>query len=79
MRQDDLDWKPTRKHISEYKVTRLPRGDEESHTTFTPIKFQKPAPQRGPKRKSDEDVLKEQVENYKKKEAKLEVGALGEE
>ena len=70
MRQTDLDWQPCHKHISEYKLTKLPRGDENSSDLFKPVKFEKVI-SRGPNRKSEEQIKKEQAEAYLKKEQKL--------
>ena len=72
MQQAQLDYKDCGKPITEYKVITLPRGDEFSADTFVPVKFKKPAPQRGPRRKSDEQIHQEQVEMFKNNERKLE-------
>ena len=75
MTEEQLNWKESKKHISEYAVTKLPRGTEESHAEFVPIKFQTQA-RRGPKTKTDAEILAEQVQDFKKKELKLETAII---
>ena len=70
MRQAELDWKPCSKLETKFTYTKLSRGDENSHESFKPVKFEKVIT-RGPKKKSDEQIKAEQVAAYEKKEAKL--------
>ncbi len=71
--EEELDYKDCGKQMGEYKIITLPRGHEYSHVEFQPVKFKKAPPKRGPKRQTEEEIHAEQVEAFKKKEAKLEV------
>jgi len=62
------DWKECGKHISEYKLTKLPRGTETSHEEFT-VNFYKP--KAGQYRKSEEKKLEEAQEELLRKEEKI--------
>ena len=62
------EWRETYKHISEYKVTKLPAGTPESHEEFKVMQYQK---RQGTYRMSEEDKLKEAAEELAKKEAKI--------
>jgi len=72
VQETEQEYKDCGLHLSEYQVTKLPRGGKDSHAEFQPVRF-KTAPRRGPKTKTDEQLHAEQVEMYKKKELKLEV------
>ncbi len=77
MTEEQLNWKATTKHLSEYSLIKLPRGTEESHSEFVPVKFQTQA-RRGPKTKTDEEIHAEAVQEYKKKERKIETAVIAE-
>jgi len=71
MQQSQMEYKDCGKHISEYSVSVLPRGDELSHTTYIPVKYKNAKPQRGMcKKLTDEEKTAEAQAMLEKQEAK---------
>lgn len=61
----EQEWTHCGKHIGEFKLERLPRGDENSHLDFKAVNLYT-------QRKAGKQPSKEQLEQeYKAKEAKL--------
>ncbi len=65
MYQEDLDYIPSRKSIGEFKLIKLPRGDEKSHTEFQAVNHYGRAKPRGWSQNVDANA------EHQKKEEKL--------
>jgi len=68
------DWKMSTKHINDYKVTRLPRGDEYSHTEFQIDPARKIGSKRGGR--SKEPTAEQLKQELNAKEEKMATGAI---
>ena len=65
------EWVESPKHISDYKLIKLPAGDEFSHQNFTAQAWTPPK-KRGPQKAMSEEQLKEMAQKeLQKKEAKI--------
>ena len=62
------DWKPSAKHVSEYEVIKLPRGDENSYSEFRVASYQK---KQGQYNKSEQAKLDEAADELARMEAKI--------
>ncbi len=64
------EWKETKLSLAEYKIEKLPRGDERSHEEFQAEKFQ--YKRRGyMKPKTDEELKAEALDVLRSKEDKI--------
>lgn len=68
----DHEWKQSYKNISEYRITRLPRGDEYLAQEFRPDPMEQPGGLTNAtrKKKQKEELQKEAEEALAKSEAK---------
>ena len=62
------EWKDCGKHISEYTLIKLPRGNEDSHSDFYVGQYKKKA---GQYNKSEKKKLEEAQEELLRKEQKI--------
>lgn len=71
--EENQEYKDCGLHISQYKLTKLPMGNEHSHSEFVAVGFkgQKTKHGWGKPEKTDEEIKKEATEMMRKKEAKM--------
>jgi len=66
---EDENYKDCGKSIHDYKFTRLPRGDEQSHEEFVATKYKRPSKRGMGKQQTEEEIAQEQQRLLRKKES----------